>query len=88
MLLIIAFPSKFHANRALQVSIQCKLALPMSLHDDIAFPVSVHGNLNTGFLELYHDASKTRNCSIELFQCFTGWNRIVRTARSLDVTTF
>jgi hypothetical protein len=37
----------------------------------MAFPVSVHGNLTTGLLELYHDASKNRNCSIELFQCFT-----------------
>jgi hypothetical protein len=32
----------------------------MSFHDNIAFPVSVHGNLTTGLLELYHDASKNR----------------------------
>jgi hypothetical protein len=53
------------------VSIKCTLALSRSFHDKIAFPVSVHGNLTAGLLELYHDASKNRNYSIELFQCFT-----------------
>jgi hypothetical protein len=53
------------------MSIQSTLAFPMSFHDKIAFPGSVHGNLTTGLLELYHDASKYRTCSIELFQCFT-----------------
>jgi hypothetical protein len=53
------------------VPIQCKFAFSTSFHVKIAFPVSVHGNLTTGLIELYHDASKTLNCSIELLQCFT-----------------
>jgi hypothetical protein len=54
----IAKASKFNASPVFPVSFQCKHAFPVSLH------MSIHCNLITGLHELYHDASKNRNCSI------------------------
>jgi hypothetical protein len=43
----------------------------MSVRGIIALPVSVQGNLITEFIELYHDASISRNYLIEQFEWFT-----------------
>jgi hypothetical protein len=53
------------------VSVHGKIAFPVSVHGNVAFPVSVHANLIKEHIDLYHDASIFRNCSSEMFECFT-----------------